>query len=105
MMFRSAYDEVKDRVGDIDFSGEPVITKQEFKEESDVNTIMSKYVNYGVIPEGMPGAFADVSDVGDFLDAQLLVKDAVEAFEALPSRVRERFGNDPARLLEFLFSA
>ena len=37
-----------------------------------------------------------------FRQAQETVIAAAEAFAALPSRVRQRFNNDPAELLEFL---
>ena len=38
----------------------------------------------------------------DYADAQQLVIDANNAFANLPSRLRDRFANDPAKLLDFL---
>lgn len=80
------------------------VTKQEFKEECDINNIMSRYVQYGVPPDPAKGvaSYGDFSSVGDFLDAQNRVLEARAAFESLPSAVRDRFNNDPARLIEFL---
>ena len=36
------------------------------------------------------------------MDAQNFVIEAGEMFDALPSRIRKRFNNSPAQLLEFL---
>ena len=46
--------------------------------------------------------FGDFSNEFDFRQAQETVIRAAEAFASLPSRVRKRFNNDPAELLEFL---
>lgn len=46
--------------------------------------------------------FGDFSEEFDFRKAQETVIAAAEAFAASPSRVRKRFNNDPAELLEFV---
>lgn len=85
---------------------EPTKTRQEFKDEADINNILSRYERDGIIPETRDGApqFADLTDpiFTDFQRAQNIVIDAQEAFEALPARVRERFNNDPASLIQFI---
>lgn len=103
---RTSLDEVAPRAargGAVLVSG-PVVAKQEFKDESDINVIMSRYVKYGTLPPmgGSAGTFSDVSTVEDLLSAQLLVKEAEARFASLDSRVRERFRNDPLELLRFL---
>lgn len=77
---------------------EPGLTKQEFKEECDINCLMERYA--GVPPPGArAGLYGDFSTVGDFQEAQERYLSALAQFEALPSKVRERFANNPAALL------
>lgn len=78
-------------------------TKQQFKDECDINRIMKRYQQTGVIDHvnrAQP-RFGDLETV-DFQTAMNLVIDAEQRFLALPAEVRDRFGNDPARLLAFV---
>lgn len=83
---------------------EPSLTQQHFKDECDVNRIMQRYQETGNWGEQMDvrPQFGDFSNEFDFRTAQETVIRAQAAFESLPSKVRRRFGNDPAELLEFL---
>lgn len=78
-------------------------TKQSFKDECDINLIMKRYERTGVIDFINPRTsfYSDCPDL-DFQAAMQLVKDAKDRFAALPSNVRDRFGNDPGKLLQFL---
>lgn len=79
------------------------MTKQEFKNECDINRIMAKYKVTGVLPEGMGvGRYGDFTGVEDFQHAQEILIQAETQFAALPSDVRDRFDNSPLRLLEFV---
>lgn len=101
--FRTGYDYDFGARGDIDFGDEPSLTIQSAKDECDINLIIDR-ANKGIMPavnQSQP-RFADVSDVGDYQHALNVVMEADEAFMSLPSAVRDRFGNDPAQLLEFL---
>lgn len=100
---RHAYDGTRVSDSDIDCSGDEVRTKQEFREECDVNRIVRQYAQIGTLPaaSGSP-VYGDVSDVGDYLSAQLLIKRAESRFAALASAVRDRFANDPAKFLAFM---
>lgn len=103
MKIRHYFDGVEKLDGEIDCSKDVVMVKQEFKQECDINQIMKRYENYGVLPEVKEGGvFADVSNCGDFLAAQNVVAEAKNAFASLPASVRDRFRNDPAQLLAFL---
>lgn len=79
------------------------MTKQSFAAECDINTIMKRYMQTGVAPgtKGV-GRYGDFSQVGDYLEAQDIVKNANEQFKALPAVARERFKHDPAKLLQFV---
>lgn len=83
---------------------EKTMTKQSFQQECDINTIMAKYAKDGVIAHvsRVQGAYGDFSNVEGYQLALNQVIAAQEAFDELPARVRERFGNDPANLMTFL---
>lgn len=78
-------------------------TKQEFKEECDINNIMRKYLHTGQVDHlsTRVARFEDVTGI-DFQSAQNMIVEAKELFLELPSDVRSRFGNDPSRLLDFV---
>ena len=83
------------------------MTQQHFAAECDINNIMKRYQNTGILTEpglgsGFRPMFGDFSDVSDYQTAQNAVIEVQDAFAQLPSRVRARFDNDPAALLEFL---
>lgn len=83
---------------------EPTRTKQSFKAECDINTIMRNYRDHGLLPTGSQAAakFGDFSSVGDYLDALTLITEAERQFQQLPSDVRATFRNDPGQFLNFI---
>lgn len=80
--------------------------KQSFVTECDINTIMKQYSQTGQIrhisAKAAQGAYLDLPDEIDFQTALQIVKDGESAFGTLPSKVRDRFSNDPARFLDFM---
>lgn len=77
-------------------------TKQSFKAECDINTIMAKYQSTGQMPQlnlGNP-QYEDTTGY-DFQEAAQLVASAKSQFNELPSSLRNRFENDPAKFLNF----
>lgn len=82
---------------------EPSATKQEFKDECDINRIMRQYQDTGLAESSSAvGRYGDFSSVGDFHAAQNVIAQASEQFESLPANVRDRFRNSPALFLEFI---
>ena len=79
------------------------LTHQEFLDESNINRILAKYRLSGTVPQvaGEP-MFGDFANLPEYQDALQLVVDARDAFEALPSHVRSRFENDPAKFVDFM---
>lgn len=78
------------------------VTKQSFKDECDVNKIIERFERTGELPQGSRVMqYGDFSSVFTFEEAQERLLAAQEAFEELPARVRERFGNDIGVLVEF----
>lgn len=90
----------------LDCSLDPSRTKQSFAEESDINFIMARYLETGqldpLVVQQREAAFGDFSDGLDFMGAMNRVVEGQAAFGTLSSKVRDRFGNDPVLLLEFL---
>jgi len=75
--------------------------KQQFREDCDVNNLVAKYRKLGVWPSGSPGVYEDsVKWPKDLAEAFAISARAAEQFEALPSGVRRRLGNDPRRLAD-----
>lgn len=80
------------------------LTRQEFADESDLNKIMEKYAaGIAPIPRGdRAPMFGDFSNLPDYQTSLEMIRQADDAFMNLPSKLRERFDNDPGKLLEFL---
>lgn len=102
--FRVAYQKYERHFTELD----PVsMTHQAPAAELDINYIVARHD-----PEilSRPGAllaqsaqdFADVSQELDYQSALHIVMQAESAFADLPARLRERFENDPGRVIEFI---
>lgn len=78
-------------------------TKQAFKDEVDINTIVKRFGLDGQLPENvrMPvvGDFTDLP--ADFHAMANAARQAQESFDAMPARVRARFHNDPGEFVAF----
>lgn len=84
----------------------PSMTQQHFKDECDINNIIARYEQTGLLTDSLHPArmyhFGDYSDVKDYQDSLNFIIDARAMFDDLPARVRERFNYDPSQLLFFL---
>lgn len=85
----------------------PSMTQQHFKDECDINNIIARYEATGLLTDPLQSSgrmyeFGDYSAVQDYQDSLNCVIAAREMFDSLPSKIRERFNYDPARLLQFL---
>lgn len=78
-------------------------TDQSFRDEADINTIMARYQSTGEMPilNEMNPQFLDVDEGMDFQTHMDFILDAQDMFDQLPSRIRDRFGNNPGAFLEF----
>ncbi len=82
---------------------QPSQTQQSFREASDINQIMRKFVRTQVIDHlnRYEGKYADVSGVVDYQEALGIISRADEAFMTLPATIRADFSNSPHAFLEF----
>ena len=90
---------------EIDDDGRPVnmVTEQHHKIECDVNQIIRKYDNTGLITHvvDMEGKYGDMTGV-DYKDAMDLITGVQSQFNELPSNIRKEFSNSPQRYLAFM---
>lgn len=82
------------------------LTKQEHLLSCDINNIIKDFSKTGQIhhisANAAKGAYMDLPEELDYQAALNTVIDAENAFATLPSKVRDRFGNDPAEFLAFM---
>lgn len=81
-------------------------TSPELTRNTDVKTIIARAIKTGQ-PLGTPGRqpiYGDFTNLNSesFLDSLNQVANVKSQFEHLPSEIRARFLNDPAKLLDFL---
>lgn len=79
-------------------------TKRSFRNECDINLIMAKYERSGLIEhaKAYPGSYGDFTAIQDYDESLRQVMAAQESFNALPSRIRSRFENDPGQFVAFV---
>lgn len=83
--------------------GGPSMTKQEFADEADINSIMARYEQTKVMPEGRHMyEFGEAISTYSYQESLNAVIAAEEHFGSLSARIRDRFGNDPEQLFRFL---
>lgn len=89
------------------YCDEPSLTQQHFAEECDINEILRRSAQTGQVPVN-----SKVPMYGDFTlvpksltEAFAVIKQANDLFTSMPWQVRERFGNDPQKMVEFLNDA
>lgn len=83
-------------------TGEETPVQQQFKDECDINHLMRKYQETGLIPQSVKRPFyGDFTEVPDYQAAMNVVNEAQALFMSMPSEVRKEFDNDPAKFLEY----
>jgi len=82
---------------------EPTRTQQHHKEECDINVILERFGKTGQLPiNAISGTYGDFSGVHDYHTALNTLIAAESEFDALPAKIRAKFANEPANLIEFL---
>lgn len=81
----------------------PSLTQENLSEETNINTIMSRYKKTGVLPEknGMEPRYGDFTGYQDYHQSMNAILKAQDSFMTIPAEIRARFGNDPGKFLEF----
>ena len=104
MRFKTIFDTYEEKQGII--FKEPTMTIQSEKDNCDINVIMNRYATCGtplpVRTDGVEPVYADVSELGDYMENFQRCKQAEEMFNALPSALRKELDNNPANLIPFI---
>lgn len=79
------------------------MTKQNFKDECDITKIIDRFSRTGVLEHvrSQAAEYMDAPEI-DFQTAQNIVAQGKSMFESLPSKIRNRFENDPGKFLSFM---
>jgi len=84
-------------------TGPETKTQQHFANEVNINQIMKKAMQTGVMPQiSQSPLYGDFSTITNYQDALNMVRDAEDQFMMLPAIVRDRFANNPQQLLNFV---
>lgn len=88
----------------LDCSKEPSKTIQSDANAADINKIIARLArtdSLALLGE-QEQVFADVSELGGLQESYMKVQKAEELFMKFPAEIRERFENDPVKIIEFL---
>ncbi len=81
---------------------QPSLTKQSFKDETDINNILKNYNKTGLInTNNETPQYLDASMNMDFHQATNALITIQDNFDNLPAKIRKKFHNDPAEYLNF----
>lgn len=81
-------------------------TKQEFKDDADINVILARFMKTGQPPDiVLPEHFADLTGRTTYFDMASKAADANELFYLLPATKRAEFLNDPTRWADAVVAA
>lgn len=79
------------------------MTKQSMQDECDINLILARYQQTGLINHvNNSGGYQDLPSDTDYQSGLNVIIEAQASFDALPSTIRREFGNDPAAFLSFI---
>lgn len=82
---------------------DPSLAQQQFREDSDINTIVRRFNLTGDLPQGVSAPqYGDFIAVTDYHTALNAVIAADAAFMSMPAHVRARFNNDAGAFVDFV---
>lgn len=80
------------------YCADPSLTKQEFKEETDINTILKRFTKTGELPPApLPEHFTDVSRRTSYFEMRCQIQEAEAIFYNLSADKRAEHLNNPER--------
>lgn len=89
----------------VDCSNDDLITEQSHKEEVNINNIVRRHgidlIAKTAMLQSSDYQFDDVTG-NDFQEAMQKVAKATQSFQNMPSELRKRFDNSPAKFLDFV---
>jgi len=83
----------------------PILTQQQFQEDADINVIVRRFGLTRSLPAAVAaGVYGDFTGIHDFESAVATIEGARRRFMELPAPVRDKFENDPGRLIQYVES-
>jgi phage internal scaffolding protein len=85
------------------FSKMRSMTEQSYKRETDMHNIMRQFEETGILrhKKQTEGLYINLTEVGDYQTNLNKIRFADEMFQTLPSKLRDRFANNPAEFVEY----
>lgn len=88
------------------YCADPSLTKQEFKEETDINFLLERFMQTKELPPVvLPEHFMDNTQQPTYFEMQTKLAAANSLFYQQPASVRSEFLNDPARFADAVITA
>jgi len=104
--FITRYDyEEQAKIKSATVNNEKSLTVQSDADAADINKIMARYEKTGTIVDGISTrqpSYGDFTEVKNYHETLSALRRVQTAFEQLPANLRNRFDNDPQKLVEFL---
>jgi phage internal scaffolding protein len=99
IQYKTAYGE-KLKIATI--NTQPSMTKQNLKDDADVNKIIKRYNKTGVLPNmnKLEAIYGEITSQ-DLQDALNKVDASYEAFSEVPSQIRGQFENDAGKFIDY----
>lgn len=83
-------------------NNQPSLTLQDDADDADINVIVARFGLTGTMPnDPRPPMYGDFTEITDYQTALSAVENANKTFYELPPHIRNKFDNNPQRLLEF----
>lgn len=83
-------------------TGTETLVEQHHRDVCNINKLVAKYARTGGFPEPQEAPrFADVSEVGEYLDVRMRMAEALDAYDELPAAITDRF-SDPLEFMEWV---
>lgn len=85
-------------------TGKETRVQQNFKDETNVNNIVKRFQQTGQLPQGrnQEPLYLDHTQFTDYTEMLNQTSHVKQVFDQYPAKIRARFQNQPAQLLEFL---
>lgn len=80
------------------------LTRQSFRDEADINKIIARFEKTGMTESlnSREPFYGDVSELVDYHACLNIVHEAQGLFNQMSAEIRNRFDNDPRKMIEFL---
>lgn len=88
------------------YCNDPSLTKQEFKEETDINVILKRFTRTGELPPmPVPEDFIDITARANYFEMQQRIANANAIFYQLDPEIRAQHLNSPAKWADQVVAA